>query len=87
MSRILSQLLEQFKQNHSGQAPREIVVAPAALAALAIKQSARPKFDGVPVVCRLFDPTEVLNPGVGTRLGVFVYNDTGDLSLRCCDLA
>jgi len=79
--------MEQFKTNHSGKAPLEIVLAPAALASLAIKQSARPKLDGVHVVCRLFDPTEVLNPGAGTRLGVFVYNDTGDLSLRCCDLA
>lgn len=79
--------MEQFKTNHSGKAPLEIVVAPAALAALAIKQCARPKFDGVTVVCRLFNPDEVLKPSLGSRMGVFVYNDAGDLSLRCCDLA
>lgn len=87
MSRILSQLLEQFKQNHSGKAPLEIVVAPAALASLAIKQSAHPKVDGVPVLCRLFEPKEVMKPGAGNRLGVFVHNDAGNLSLRSCDLA
>lgn len=87
MPRILSQLLEQFKTNHSGKAPQEIVVAPAALASLAIKQSARHKVEGVPLTCRLFDPSEVLKPGKGTRMGVFVRNDAGDLSLRSCDLA
>lgn len=87
MSRILSQLLEQFKQNHDGKAPLEIVAAPAALASLAIKQSAKLKIDGVPLLCRLFDPKEVLKPGKGTRLGVFIHNDAGDLTLRSCDLA
>ena len=87
MHRILPQLLNQFKRNHDGNLPQEIVTAPAALAALAIKQSAHPKIDGVPVVCRLFDPKEVLKPGEGTRMGIFVHNDSGDLSLRSCDLA
>lgn len=87
MHQILSQFLTQFKQSHSGKAPLEVIVAPAALASLAIKQSARPKVDGVPVLCRLFDPKEVLQPGKGTRLGIFVHNDAGDLSLRSCDLA
>jgi len=87
MPKILSQLLEQFKQNHSGKAPQEIVVAPAALASLAIKQSAHPKVEGVPLTCRLFTPQEALKPGKGTRLGVFVHNETGTLSLRSCDLA
>ncbi|MGV0949149.1 MAG: hypothetical protein ACOYB3_00655 [Azonexus sp.] len=87
MPKILSQLLEQFKQNHAGKAPQEIVAAPAALASLAIKQSARPKVEGVPLTCRLFTPQEVLKPGKGTRLGVFIHNETGTLSLRSCDLA
>lgn len=87
MNKVLNQLLEQFKSNHNGQAPREIVVAPVALASLAIKQSAKPKVGGVPLLCRLFEPTEALKPGEGTRLGVFVHNDAGELSLRSCDLA
>lgn len=86
MQRILSQLLEQFKQKH-GKAPQEIVVAPAALASLALKKSAKSKIDGVSLTCRLFSPGEVLPPGKGTRLGVFVHNDAGDLTLRSCDLA
>lgn len=87
MSQILSQLVEQFKRKHNGKAPRGIVVAPAALATLAIKQSAKPKVEGIPVTCRLFEHREVLKPGKGTQLGVFVHNDAGDLSLRSCDLA
>lgn len=87
MSAILTQLLEQFKQKHNGAAPLEIVVAPAALASLAIRQASRLKVEGVPVLCRLFEKTEVLRPGDGKRLGVFVHNDAGDLTLRSCDLA
>lgn len=87
MSNLLSKFLAQFKQSHRGTAPQEIVVAPAALAALAIKQSARPSFEDIPLICRLFEPQEVLKPGTGTRLGIFVYNREGDLELRSCDLA
>lgn len=87
MPKILSKFLEQFKQKHGGKAPLEIVVAPAALASLALKKSARPKFEDVPVLCRLFSLKEVLRPGAGTRMGVFIHNDAGDLTLRSCDLA
>lgn len=84
---ILAQLLEQFKQNHGGSLPQEIVVTPAALATLAIKQSARVKIEGVQVVCRLFTPEEALKPGSGTRLGVFVKVSKNSMSLRSCGLA
>jgi hypothetical protein len=87
MPKILSLFLDQFKQSHNNQAPKEIVVAPAALAALAVKQSARTKVDGIPVTCRLFDKSEAVKPGKGTRLGIFVHNDTGNLTVRSCDLA
>jgi hypothetical protein len=86
MQTILSQLVQQFKQNHDQKAPLEIVVAPAALATLAIKQSARPKWEGIPLKVRLFEPDEVMPPGLGDSMGVFVHNDAGELSLRSCDL-
>lgn len=79
--KILSQMVEQFRQEHN-QAPREIVVAPVALLALGIKQSVMPFWDNVPVKCRLFEESEVVEVGTGTRLGVFVYK--GDL--RACEL-
>lgn len=85
--RVLNQLLEQFRKHHDEKAPLEIVVAPAALASLAIKQSATPKVDGVPLTCRLFALNEALKPGKGSRLGVFLHNNCGDLTLRSCDLA
>jgi len=84
---MLSSLLEQYRKTHSGLDPLEIVVAPAALASLAIKQSAQTKVGQVQVVCRLFDPSEVTKPGIGKRLGVFVYKNGGDLELRGCELA
>ena len=80
--KVLSQMLEQFRERHN-QAPRAIVVAPVALVALGIKRSVAPSWDRVPVECRLFEKEEVVELGTGTRLGVFVYK--GDL--RSCELA
>ena len=74
-------MVDQFQQTHA-QAPKEIVVAPVALIALGIKGSLAPFWDNIPVRCQLFDEAEVVQPGEGTRMGVFVYK--GDL--RSCDL-
>lgn len=80
---ILSLLVEQFETKH-GHKPVKIVVAPVALAALSIKRSVAPMWAGIPVECRLFAETEAV--ASGTKMGVFVYNKEGDLSIRSCDL-
>lgn len=86
MSQILHKLVDQFRQIHSGNLPKEIVVAPAALAALSIKQGVKLSVYGTQVTCRLFDKSEVTKLGTGTKLGVFVKKDK-ETSLRSCDLA
>jgi len=80
---ILSKLVDQF-ETKNGHKPKKIVVAPIALATLSIKRSIAPIWEGIPVECRLFEETEVVEKG--TVLGIFVYNDAGTLSLRSCDL-
>lgn len=65
--KVLSQLVEQFQQRHQC-LPTEIVIHPVALAALALKQSVAPKWNGIPVKCR--DVKEA-KPG-GPKLGITV---------------
>lgn len=58
--------------------PEEIIVHPVALAALALKQSVAPKWNGIPVKCREVKPGK----GEGKKLGVTVV----DGALRAFDL-
>jgi len=67
-TKVLSQLVQQYQQRR-GRLPDEIVVHPVALAALAIKQSVAPKWNGVPVKCREVKP---IAAPTGLKLGITV---------------
>jgi len=54
-TKVLTQLVNQFKERHN-HPPDEIVIHPIALAALAIKQSVAPLWNGIPVKCREIKP-------------------------------
>ena len=47
--------MEQFREQHQ-RLPDEIVVHPVALAALTLKRSVAPKWNGIPVTCRVVKP-------------------------------
>lgn len=76
--KVLSQLVQQFQSKHH-RLPEQIVVHPVALAALAIKQSVAPKWNGIPVKCREVKPGEVKE---AKSMGVTVV----DGALRAFDL-
>jgi hypothetical protein len=76
-TKVLTQLVKQFTERHN-RLPDEIVIHPVALAALAIKQSVAPLWNGIPVKCREVKPAKA-----GTRkLGVTIV----DGALRGFDL-
>ena len=76
-TKVLTLLVNQFTTRHK-RLPDEIVIHPVALAALAIKQSVAPQWNGIPVKCREIKPIKT-----GTRkLGVTVV----DGALRGFDL-
>ena len=75
---MLSQFLYQFQQKHQC-LPTEIVIHPVALAALAIKQSVAPKWQGIPVKCQEIEPGA---ESTGNRMGVTVVEG----ALRAFDL-
>ncbi len=68
--KVLTLLVNQFKTRHGGKTPKEIVVHPVALAALALKQSIAPRWNGIPVVCREVEPEKI----GGENLGITVYD-------------
>lgn len=70
--------MEQFRARHS-RLPEEIVVHPIALAALAIRRSVAPMWNGIPVKCRDVKP---INKPVGNRLGITIISG----ALRSFDL-
>ncbi len=77
---MLSQLVDQYRQRHSRE-PDEIVVHPVALAALTIKQSVAPKWNGIPVKCEVTKPVGAEDI-TGRKMGVTVING----ALRAFDL-
>ncbi len=77
--KVLSQLVEQFKQRHNGKAPEEIVIHPVALAALALIQSIAPVWNGIRVRCYPVKPDKKVS---NVRLGITVYKG----ALRAFDL-
>ena len=86
--KLLTQMVAKFLEKH-GRPPLKIVVAPAALVALGLKQSLFPFWKGIPVECRLFDEKEVASKHVKAKvryLGVFVKEDRGRMRLVACDL-
>lgn len=68
--KILSQLVDQFKDRHQGRSPEEIVIHPVALAALALKRSIAPRWNGIPVRCFPVKPQAKVS---NVRLGITVY--------------
>jgi hypothetical protein len=70
--KVLTLLVNQFKARHGGKAPKEIVVHPVALAALALKQSVAPRWNGIPVSCREIKPKPE-SQSDGANLGITVY--------------
>jgi hypothetical protein len=81
-------MVDHFRRRH-GFAPHKIVVAPVALLALGLKQSAAPVWDGVPLECRLFAEAEVASNFKRPQakyLGIFARESRGQLRLAACDL-
>lgn len=83
--KLLTKMLEQFRQSHGGALPVRIVVEPIALIALGIKKSAAQVWSGVPVQCREIEQREIRKPGQGTSLAVIL--DTKTSHLVASDLA
>lgn len=86
--KILTEMVEKFRQKHN-RVPDKIVVAPVALVVLGLRKSVSPTWDGVPVMCRLFDQEEVASKhekAKVTSLGVFVKEKRGQMVLVACDL-
>lgn len=77
--KLLVEMVAQFKTRHKT-LPRQIILTPAALAALAVKRSVALRVGGVPVVCREIERAEVTSSG--PVLGVAVH----DRHLVCFDL-
>jgi hypothetical protein len=78
-------MVGQFRQKHQKN-PVQIVVAPVALLLLGMRRSLPTMVEGIPVICRLFEESEVVDKN-GTKLGVFVYKQGDHEELRSCDLA
>jgi hypothetical protein len=83
--RLLLAFVRQYQAQHQGQLPKAIQLTPQAALALALKEAYRAEFLGVPLVAAPFDDTEVVAPGQGRRLGVFLHGQPE--ALRACDLA
>jgi hypothetical protein len=71
--KLLTQMLDQFKASHQGQPPVSIVVEPGALAALSIKHSVAPVWNGIPVECREIRREECCEKSAGDVLGVLLH--------------
>jgi hypothetical protein len=69
-TKVLTLLVNQFIDRNK-KLPEEIVIHPIALAALAIKQSVAPLWNGIPVKCREIKPEATASP---TKLGITVVN-------------
>lgn len=76
--KVLTQMIKQYQDRHH-RLPDEIIVHPVALAALALKKSVAPRWNGIKVKCRLVKPGPCFSP---RRLGITVY----DGALRGFDL-
>jgi hypothetical protein len=80
----MSKFVRQFAENHGGQRPREIIVAPLAAVVLSVKLSLLPTWDGVPVKLGTPADNEVAKKGAGSRLHIFLRRD---YQLVACELA
>jgi len=60
--KVLTKMVQQYETRHGG-LPQKIVATPLALAALAIKASAAPLWNGIPVESREIQTEEVVRSG------------------------
>jgi len=67
--KLLNQMISQYRTRH-GTLPQQVVVTPAALAALAVKRAVMVQCQGVKVLCREIEPHEPTPSG--PSLGVAV---------------
>lgn len=70
--KLLAQMVTQFRDKHQT-LPKQVVVTPAALAALAVKRSVALRCMGVPVICREIEASETVKSG--PALGVSILNN------------
>lgn len=68
-TKVLTLLVNQFKERHQ-RLPEKIIIHPVALAALAVKKSVAPLWNGIPVSCREVQPSA---KNSGRALGVTVF--------------
>jgi hypothetical protein len=68
--KLIKQMIQQYQAKHN-RLPLQVLVHPVALTALALKKSALPMCDGVPIVCR----EVTVAPAVDSlRLGITVID-------------
>lgn len=63
-------MVNQYKARHKC-LPKQIVIHPVAVAALALKRSLAPTWNGIPVVCREIEPKTTTN---SEALGITVVD-------------
>lgn len=68
--KVLTLLVNQYKARHKC-LPKQIVIHPVAVAALALKRSIAPTWSGIPVICREIEPK---NPANSETLGITVVD-------------
>lgn len=85
-NKVLTAMVKQYQQRH-GHLPQQIVLTPLALLALALKDSVKPRWMSVPVVCREIGENEAArDTASGQGLGVFVLAEDQGGRLVSCDL-
>ena len=85
-TRLLSQMVKQFKTKHN-RPPLKICITPTALLALAVKKGAMPQCEGVPVLVKNFTPADATGKHAEAwNLGVFLQVNGTQGNLACCDL-
>jgi hypothetical protein len=85
---LVALALDEFSKLHDGRKPSEIVLTRAATVAIAADTEFKPDFTflGIPVKVADFDGTEAVEPGTGTRLGMFVNDNQVQLHVCVVDL-
>lgn len=83
---VLCQMVKLFSQKHR-RLPKQIVLTPLALLALALKHSVPPVWGGIPVVCREIDEGEATDKShEAVNLAIFVIPEDRTGRIVSCDL-
>lgn len=86
MTKILTLLLDQFRQKHRHD-PKKVIVSPLAMAALSLRRSVAPVWSGLPVECHEFDETHIAQAAdEAVCLGIDLYTAQNKCWLAACDL-